>query len=59
MYNGDDHFLLVMRQKGVSGLADPLPYYFPQGKNSGHISNTVLDTHLHIFINEYCTAAYG
>ena len=28
---GDDHFLLLM-PKGVGGLADPLPYHFPQSK---------------------------
>ena len=31
-YNGDDHFLLLML-KGAGGLADPLPYHFPQGKD--------------------------
>ena len=32
-YNGDDHFLLLML-KGVGGLADPLPYHFPQAIRS-------------------------
>ena len=31
-YNGDYHFLLLML-KGAGGLADPLPYHFPQGKD--------------------------
>jgi len=30
-YNGDDHVLLLML-KGAGGLADTLPYHFPQGK---------------------------
>ena len=45
-YNGDDYFLLLM-QKGAGGLADPLPYHFPQaiqsamatyGKQSGPVA---------------------
>jgi len=31
-YNGDDHFLLLIL-KGADGLADFLPYHFPQGKD--------------------------
>jgi len=36
-YNDNDHFLLLML-KGTSGLADPLPYHFPRGKDRDRIS---------------------
>ena len=39
-YDGDDHFLLPML-KGAGGLAEPLPYHFPQGKNRYHIHLSV------------------
>ena len=36
-YNRDDNFLLLML-KGAGGLANPLPYHFPQSKDRYHVN---------------------